>query len=79
MNPTTPFQHAVKKYGTRSFKRVVLKVFDDEQSAYAFESQIVDSAFINRDDVYNAHLGGIGCGILKNIFQFSLDGVLLKS
>jgi hypothetical protein len=37
MNPTIPFQFAVKKYGTKSFKRVALKVFDDEQSTYDFD------------------------------------------
>ena len=29
MNPTTPFQYAVKKYGTDAFKRTVLKSFDN--------------------------------------------------
>ena len=78
MHPTTPFQSAVKKYGTKNFKRAVLKIFDDEISAYRLESEIVTKEFINRKDVYNAHLGGLGGGILKKVFQFSLEGEYLK-
>jgi hypothetical protein len=33
MYPKTPFQYAVKKYGTDSFKREILCIFDDESSA----------------------------------------------
>lgn len=79
MNPTTPFQAAVKKYGTKSFVRATLKIFDSAYDAYNAEAIIVDKSFISRNDVYNAHLGGIGGGILKTVNQFSLEGELLKT
>lgn len=78
MNPTTPFQAAVKKYGTKNFKRSVLKIFDNEKDAYDYEETMVNREFINRKDVYNAHIGGIGGGIIKKVFQFSLNGDFLK-
>ena len=78
MNPTTPFQLAVKKYGTKNFKRSVLKIFDNEKDAYDYEATMVNREFINRKDVYNAHIGGIGGGILKKVYQFSLTGEFLK-
>ena len=79
MNPTTPFQAAVKKYGTKSFVRATLKIFDSAYDAYNAEAIIVDKSFISRNDVYNAHLGGLGGGILKIVNQFSLEGKLLKT
>lgn len=78
MNPTTPFQAAVKKYGTKAFERVVLKVFDNKQDAYAEEEKIVNRDFIKRKDTYNAHVGGLGGGVIKTVYQFDLQGNLIK-
>ena len=70
MDPTTPFQAAVKKYGTSYFKRTTVKVFDDAKSAYDLESIIVDKDFIKRTDVYNAHIGGCGgASYFRKIYQ----------
>ena len=46
MNPKTPFQYAVKKYGTSSFKRDILYIYDTLEEAYLKEAEIVDSQFI---------------------------------
>lgn len=80
MNPTTPLQFAVKKYGTSKFKRSTIKVFDTPEDAYALEAQIVDLAFINRADTYNAKLGGLGgCSYYVKVYQYNKDGELIKS
>jgi hypothetical protein len=57
-NPTTNFQYAVKKYGPSSFKRTVLKAFDNEIDALDLERRLVDEAFVKRPDTYNMILGG---------------------
>ena len=46
------------KYGIKSFVRVVLKSFDDEDEAYALEELLVNEDFIRREDTYNIALGG---------------------
>lgn len=58
MNPTTIFQKAVKKYGTASFIRSTLKIFDTLQDALDLERWLVDENFIKRPDTYNMVLGG---------------------
>ena len=40
MYPKTPFQCAVKKYGTQSFKREILFVYDTEKEAYKKEEEL---------------------------------------
>jgi hypothetical protein len=79
MNPTTPLQYAVKKYGTSNFKRITLATFDKVEDAFELEKQLVNQTFITRKDTYNAKLGGLGgSSYSKKINQFSLDGKLLK-
>ena len=79
MNPYTPFQYAVKKYGVKAFKRSTLKVFDTAREAFSLEKEIVTYEFINRKDVYNAALGGGGGSqALVPINQFDLKGNLIK-
>ena len=46
MYPKTPFQYAVKKYGTDAFIRNVLYVYDNEDDAYKKESEIITKDFI---------------------------------
>ena len=58
LNPKTPFQYAVKKYGVKAFIRTTLKIFDEEEDAYKMEAEIVNEDFLKREDVYNLALGG---------------------
>lgn len=74
----TPFQKAVKKYGTDAFKRSILFIYDSEEEAYAKEAEIVNIEFIKQSHVYNATVGGICCNCYKPIYQFSLQGELIK-
>ena len=79
MNPNTPFQYAVKKYGTSNFRRTILNVFDTQEEAYALENCIVNRTFLKRKDVYNAKPGGFcGSSYSVRIYQFNKKGKLLK-
>jgi len=79
MNPTTPLQYAVKKYGTSNFKRSTLATFDLVEDAFKLEHQLVNQEFIQRKDTYNAKLGGTGGSSYSvKINQFDLNGTLLK-
>lgn len=53
-------KQAIEKYGKESFKREILKFFDSKTDAFLFESELVNSVFIKRDDVYNLTEGGKG-------------------
>lgn len=82
MNPKYAFQFAVKKYGTKNFRRSTLYIFDTEQEAIDKEAEIVNDNFINRPDTYNMILGGGGMKpegySTKKIYQFDVDGNLIK-
>ena len=78
-NPTRAFQFAVKKYGTKNFRRKTLAVFDNENDAYKLEEQIVTKEFILRKDVYNVKVGGSGgASYYVKVYQFDLKGNLVK-
>lgn len=81
MNPKTPFQCAVKRYGTSAFIRTTLYEFNTAKEAYKKEEEIVTKDFVNRDDTYNVALGGFGGGLYEYeipIYQFDLNGNLVK-
>lgn len=52
------FHRAVKKYGSKNFKRVTISIFDNDDDAFALEADIVNEEFLKRSDVYNTALGG---------------------
>lgn len=75
--PKTVFQRAVQKYGPDNFKRIVLKTFNKDSDAYFLEACLVNETFLQRKDVYNMVLGGIGgdiAGMSKKCYQYSLSG-----
>lgn len=77
LNPKTPFQCAVKKYGIKSFVRTTLKIFNSEEEAYKMEELLVDADFLKREDVYNLALGGRlpDCANpRKKVYMYDLDG-----
>lgn len=51
---------ALKKYGKENFKREILEFFETKNEAYIYESLVVNSDFILRDDIYNITEGGYG-------------------
>lgn len=77
MNPKTPFQYAVKKYGIKNFIRTTIQEFDNEQDAYKLEEQLVNERFLKREDVYNLALGGRITELAnprKKVYMYDLDG-----
>lgn len=77
--PKCAFQAAVLKYGVKNFKRITLKVFDDEESALKFEKELVNKEFIKRKDVYNETIGGSNPpSTSKVVYQYSLLGKYLR-
>lgn len=78
MYPKTPFQYAVKKYGTNAFKRETLFIYDDKKTAYNKEADIVNIDFLKLSHTYNACLGGISYNNYKALYQFDLQGNLIK-
>lgn len=81
MNPKFPFQYAVKKYGTHSFRRSILYIFNTEEEALEKEAEIVNENFIQRKDTYNVALGGKRrpfIAMYNKIYQFTEKGELIK-
>lgn len=76
--PKTPIQYAIKKYGVKAFKRQILYIFDTMKEAYNKEAEIVDINFIKLSHVYNVCVGGIGGYAGKPLYQFDLQGNLIK-
>ena len=79
LNPKTPFQYAVKKYGVKNFIRTTIQEFDDEKEAYKLEAILVNEDFLKREDVYNLALGGkLNYDNLHNpkkkVYMYDLDG-----
>ena len=76
----TAFQYAVNKYGTNSFRRITLRVFDKEEDAYKMEEAIVTEDFIKSPVVYNMTTRG-HCGPDQSvtIYQYGVDGKFITS
>lgn len=79
MYPKTPFQYAVKKYGTDAFRRTILYIFNTEKDAYDKEREIVDENFIKLAHTYNAIIGGKVEDRFKPLYQFDFEGNLVKT
>lgn len=75
----SPFHFAVEKHGVKNFKRITLRIFDNEEDAYKLESELVTEEFVLRSDTYNVALGGGHPPLTtKIIFQYDLDGNFIK-
>ena len=53
-------KRAIKKYGIENFKKEILHYCTSEEEMNNLELQIVNKDFLNRSDVYNINLGGLG-------------------
>lgn len=51
---------AIEKYGKSNFKREILEFFETKELMYIREREVVDQAFVNREDTYNMTRGGLG-------------------
>lgn len=61
----------IKKHGRENFERIVLEKFDNADSMFAREAEIVTDVFCSQVDVLNLVPGGTGGSILKNRKAFS--------
>jgi hypothetical protein len=53
-------KRAIEKYGTDNFRKDILEFFEDAETMYAREKEVVTSEFLLREDVYNLRRGGDG-------------------
>lgn len=53
-------RRAISKYGVDAFRKEILAIFDDEESAYALEAALVTKEMIELPYTYNMHEGGRG-------------------
>nr|DAU84757.1 MAG TPA: intron associated endonuclease [Caudoviricetes sp.] len=81
MFATTAFEAAVKKYGPKSFRRIVLKICNNAEEAYEEEANLVNEDFLKRHDVYNMIPGGRISYVKKAatpLYMYSLQGQFIK-
>lgn len=76
--PKSAFQYAVKKYGVEAFERTTLFIFDTEEEAYKKEAELVTQEFINLEYTYNSVLGGQLEERNIPLYQFDINGNLVK-
>ena len=53
MGSGTVLQEDIKKYGVENFQKSVLEYFSSSKDMYQRESEVVNSKFLLREDVYN--------------------------
>jgi hypothetical protein len=53
-------RYAIEKYGIDNFRKDILETFENSESMYAREKEIVTDNFLLREDVYNLRRGGHG-------------------
>lgn len=58
--------YAKKKYGIENFKKEILKFCESTDEMLAEEAQIVNEKFLQRNDVYNLTVGGLGSWFFTN-------------
>lgn len=78
MYPKSPFQYAVKKYGVSAFERTILFIYNNAEEAYLKEAELVNQNFLNLDYTYNVALGGQYEERFKPLYQYDLNGNLIK-
>lgn len=64
---------AIKKYGTKNFKRQILHYCLSREEASRIESVIVDANFLKRPDVYNIRFGGGNYGVMSDESRMKLS------
>ena len=60
MGSGTVILRAYEKYGINNFTKVILETFDNSESMFAREKEVVTDEFLLREDTYNLRRGGFG-------------------
>jgi hypothetical protein len=71
-------QTAVKKYGIAGFVKHVLAIFDDPESAFAMEANLVTKEVVASGKCYNMKIGGYGGFDLVNQTKDCSDPIYLQ-
>ena len=51
---------AIKKHGIENFTKIILETFDNSETMFAREKEVVTDEFLARDNTYNLRRGGSG-------------------
>jgi hypothetical protein len=51
---------AINKYGVENFEKTILETFENSETMFKREKEVVTEEFLSRDDVYNLRRGGSG-------------------
>jgi hypothetical protein len=51
---------AIEKHGIENFSKTILEEFENAEQMFAREAEVVNEAFLAREDVYNLRRGGTG-------------------
>lgn len=51
---------AIKKYGIENFEKTIIEFFDEAESMFHKEAEVVNEEFLEREDIYNLRKGGTG-------------------
>ena len=74
------FKKALKEYGKENFKKEILHIFEDKNSAISKESEIVTWEFIRQENNYNLIKGGIVATYHgRSKYKFYADGVFFDN
>lgn len=53
-------KRAIKKFGIGYFTKEILKIFNNKEDMYKYESEIVNENFVKSSYTYNIAIGGSG-------------------
>jgi group I intron endonuclease len=53
-------KQAIEKYGKENFTKEVIKIFNDENSAFDYEQELVNKLLVEDKNCYNIMTGGLG-------------------
>lgn len=72
-------KRAIRKHGRDAFKKDILYIFEDAESAYTKEAEIVDTLFVKRADTYNMKEGGLGGGHSEETIEVMKQRAIKRS
>ena len=62
MGSSSILRNSIRKYGRHNFIKEIIAIFDNPDSMFTMEAEIVNEEFVARKDTYNSKVGGYGIG-----------------